>query len=506
MVIDFPSKTLMIQGTTSHAGKSLLVAAFCRIFSDMGYKVAPFKSQNMSLNSYVNEEGAEIARSQVLQAMAARTKPIAEHNPVLLKPKGNASSQIILMGKPYADYHVKNYYRKFIPKLIPHVKNSLFKLQKKNDIIVIEGAGSPAEINLVDGDIANMFVAKLDNIPVILVADIDRGGVFAHIYGTIKLLKPEKQELIKFFIINKFRGDLKILMPGIKQLEDLIGIKCLGVIPYIQDLKLPAEDSLSLENNEQEGIIEIKVIRLPRISNFTDYEALNWEPGVKVSYINEPYELDNADLIIIPGTKNTIKDLLWLKESGFSSKLDFLKEKGYLIVGICGGYQILGDTIIDKGIEGDVNSTYEGLGFLPIQTEFLSYNKITRQVQAEIIGIPEFNGYLIEGYEIHMGKITPKENAIPLLKVTKGSLDAQQSLMGAMNKQNNVFGTFIHGFWDNDDFRNKFIKFLYSKKNLEKPTGKKRGLQEIIEENIQKFAKVVKENINFNEIMNLLEL
>lgn len=281
-------KALMVQGTTSYAGKSMLVAALCRIFSDMGYKVAPFKSQNMSLNSFVTEDGAEIARSQAVQAIAARAKPISEHNPILLKPKGDLSSQIILMGKLFADYHVKNYYSDFIPQLIPSIKKSLSTLQENNDIIIIEGAGSPAEINLADVEIANMFVAKLINAPVILVADIDRGGVFASIYGTIKLLKTEEQNLIKFFVINKFRGDVKILKRGFDQFEDLVGKKCIGVIPYIQNLKLPAEDSLSLEESESIGNLEVKIIRLPRISNFTDFEALSWEPEVHISYVNSP--------------------------------------------------------------------------------------------------------------------------------------------------------------------------------------------------------------------------
>ena len=309
----------------------------------------------------------------MVQAIAARAKPISEHNPILLKPKGDLSSQIILMGKPFADYHVKNYYSDFIPQLIPSIKKSLSTLQENNDIIIMEGAGSPAEINLADVEIANMFVAKLINAPVILVADIDRGGVFASIYGTIKLLKPEEQNLIKFFVINKFRGDVKILKRGFDQFEDLVGKKCIGVIPYIQNLKLPAEDSLSLEESESIGNLEVKIIRLPRISNFTDFEALSWEPEVHISYVNSPEDLDQADLIVIPGTKNTISDLEWMEQKGFTSKLHELKKLGYLIMGICGGYQILGKSIIDMNIEGNSIGEYQGLGFLPIRTEFKSF-------------------------------------------------------------------------------------------------------------------------------------
>ncbi|MFX1392553.1 MAG: cobyric acid synthase [Promethearchaeota archaeon] len=499
-------RALMVQGSTSYAGKSTLVAALCRIFNDMGYKVAPFKSQNMSLNSFVTEDGAEIARSQIVQAMAARIKPIAEINPVLLKPKGDASSQIILMGKPFADCDAKNYYRDFIPQLKPCVQQSLSKLLKGNDIVIIEGAGSPAEINLAENEIANMFIAKLINTPVILIADIDRGGVFASIYGTIKLLKPDEQKLIRYFVINKFRGNFEILKPGILRIEELVGIKCNGVIPYIQNLKLPAEDSVSLENNERGGYLKVKIIHLPRISNFTDFEPLSWEPEVYVSYVNSPEQLNDADLIIIPGTKNTIKDLLWMEKKGFISKLRELEKNGYLIVGICGGYQILGNNIIDMSIEGDSNSNYKGLGFLPIQTEFLTYNKITRQIQAEIIGFPIFNGQTINGYEIHMGNIILELGAIPLLK-RKEKLNFSQDLsIGAINEKKTVFGTLIHGFWDNDEFRRKFIDFLFQRKTIKKPTEKKSNYKEIIERNIQKLAKVVEKNLNIKNIMNILEI
>ena len=499
-------KALMVQGTTSYAGKSMLVAALCRIFSNMGYKVAPFKSQNMSLNSFVTEDGAEIARSQVVQAIAARAKPISEHNPILLKPKGDLSSQIILMGKPFADYHVKNYYSDFIPQLIPSIKKSLLTLQENNDIVIIEGAGSPAEINLADVEIANMFVAKLINAPVILVADIDRGGVFASIYGTIKLLKTEEQDLIKFFVINKFRGDVKILKRGFDQFEDLVGKKCIGIIPYIQNLKLPAEDSLSLEESESIGNLEVKIIRLPRISNFTDFEALSWEPEVHTSYVNSPEDLDQADLIVIPGTKNTISDLKWMEQKGFTSKLHELNKLGYLIMGICGGYQILGKSIIDMNIEGNSIGEHQGLGFLPIRTEFKSYDKITRQIKAEIVGFPPFNGQQIDGYEIHMGRINPESDATPLLKIKDNSNQSQFTFIGAINKQKTVFGSLIHGFWDNDKFREQFIEYLLFRKNIKKKTYKKIRYQEVIEKNIQKIAKVVQENLDIKEIMKLLSI
>ena len=495
----------MVQGTTSHAGKSLLVTALCRIFSDLGYKVAPFKSQNMSLNSYVNENGDEIARSQVVQAIAARTKPIAEHNPVLLKPKGENSSQIILMGKPFEDYSVKEYYSKYIPKLIPYIKNSLSKLLDQNDIIIIEGAGSPAEINLMEKEIANMYVAKIARAPVILIADIDRGGVFASIYGTIKLLKPEDQDLVKYIVINKFRGNIELLKHGIDQIEQLVDKKCIGVLPYVKDLKIPAEDSVSLDEIDKTGNININIIKLPQISNFNDFEALGWEPEINLSYITSPDDLDNSDVIIIPGTKNTIKDLLWMNQKGFTSKILELKKKGHLIVGICGGYQILGRTILDMNIESNREGIYKGLDLLPIKTEFLCYEKITRQVKLKIVGLHQFRGLLIEGYEIHMGKIIYEDNAIPLLEFQNTKSNSQSHFDGAINEKNNVFGCLIHGLWNNDQFRKEFIDLLLSKKYKNGVKAKKSNFQEMIENNIQKLADIVRENLDIEEIIRYLE-
>lgn len=499
------TKTLMIQGTTSHAGKSIFVAALCRIFNNKGFIVAPFKSQNMSLNSYVTKEGAEIARSQVVQAWAARIEPRAEFNPILLKPKGNQSSQIVLLGKPYADYKVHEYYSKYIPKLIPHIKNAILKLSKEYDLIIVEGAGSPAEINLMERDIANMYVAKLMNAPVILIADIDRGGVFASIYGTIKLLNPEDQKRIKYFVINKFRGDVNILKPGIEQLETLIGIKCIGVIPYVEDLKIPSEDSISLEDHKSSGELEVKVIRLPRISNFNDYEILSWEPAINVSYISEPEQLRNADVIIIPGTKNTVKDLEWLRKKGFIPKLKQLKEENYFILGICGGYQMLGSKIIDMSIESNKNREYEGLNLLEVITEFSSYEKITKQVQAEMIGIPFLKGTIIKGYEIHMGIVKLEANTKPLLNIIDEQSTSENEFTGAINESQNVIGCFMHGLWDSDEFRKKFIEFLYFRKNLKLKKNKSINYQLVIDKNIEKFASVVENNIDMKTLINLIE-
>lgn len=505
MVVGMLGKVLMIQGTTSHAGKSMLVTALCRIFSDMGYKVAPFKAQNMSLNSFVTKDGKEVARSQVVQALASRSEVIAEFNPILLKPKGDATSQIILMGKPYADTKVKEYYTKYVPKFKPYIKSALNYLRENYDIVIIEGAGSPAEINLMDKEIANMFVAKLADAPVILIADIDRGGVFASIYGTIKLLSMEEQNLIKMFVINKFRGDITLLKSGIEDLEKILDLKCSGVIPYLSNLKIPAEDSLSMEKSEGGGFLDIKVINLPKISNFTDFEVLNWEEDIHISYVSLPEQLDNSDVIIIPGTKNTVESLKWMKESGFSDKLKQLNQVGTLIIGVCGGYQILGRKVIDNKIESDSIGEFEGLGLLPIQTEFLDYNKITKQILAEFIGLPFLNSQKINGYEIHMGKTKYEAGAMPLLRIINSDVKSVNSFIGAINKNKNVFGCYIHGLWDNDDFRERFIKHIYRRKGV-KRKKKKTIYKSIVEENIQKYANTVLKSINLQEIKKLVNI
>lgn len=498
----------MVQGTTSNAGKSLVVSALCRIFSDIGYSVAPFKSQNMSLNSGVTEDGCEIARSQIVQAIAARVKPIAHHNPVLLKPKGEEVSQIVLLGKPFADYRYEEYYWKYVPLLIPHVKESLELLRANNDVVVIEGAGSPAEINLMGGEIANMFVAKLTQTPVILVADIDRGGVFAAIFGTIKLLPPEEQDLITGFVINKFRGNLKILQPGIAQMEALVEKKCLGVVPFIPDLRIPAEDSQDLRKSNQSGVLDIKIIRLPQISNFTDFEVLAWEPTLRVTFVDNPSELGTPDAIIIPGTKNSVKDFLWFEKKGFTTMVQALHEQGTFIVGICGGYQFLGEEIIDSGVEGGIAATYSALGMLPIRTEFEEYEKITKQVQATVIGLPEFKGLEVEGYEIHMGRIWPKPHAKPFLQVNPNPNGCQDGTLSTISEDGTVLGTCLHGFWDNDNFRHKFIEYLFAGRRQIGMQEKKQEInyQGAVEHAIQDIAKVVREHVDLEYIMQIMGL
>jgi adenosylcobyric acid synthase len=513
-------KALMVQGTASDSGKSTIVMALCRIFTNMGYKVAPFKSQNMSLNSFVSEDGLEIARSQVVQAMAAKIKPQAIHNPVLLKPKGNNESQIVLLGKPYVDYQVLEYYSKYIPKLIPHIKSSLDTLLTENDLVIIEGAGSPAEINLMEHEIANMYIAKLINAPVILVGDIDKGGVFASIYGTIELVLPEEKKLIKAYLINKFRGEEKFLYNGIDQLSEKVGKPCLGIVPYLENLNIPAEDSLNMkessnnsQNNDQNTII-VKVIRLPKISNFTDYDALISEPYINLKYCIHPKELENADIIIIPGTKNTVSDLLWMQSQGLDKKIIECNQKGAIIVGICGGFQMLCAEIKDDGIEGDGIRDYPGLSLLPSTTKFKAYEKKTEQVEAKIVNIPNLNGLIVSGYEIHMGmieNIDDKEKALPFLEynISDTTLENSQKkkskyALGLKNKKDSVFGTFLHGIWDNDDFRVRFLEFVASHRNKQFNSQSSINYWNLVEQSIEKVANTVKEHLDMALIKKII--
>ncbi|MHA1820634.1 MAG: cobyric acid synthase [Promethearchaeota archaeon] len=548
------ARFLMVQGTMSDAGKSMIVMALCRIFKNMGFKVAPFKSQNMSLNSFVTKDGYEIARSQVVQSIAAGVAPDRRFNPILLKPKGDGESQIILDGKPFLDYHVSEYYSKIIPKLKGSIKKSIDSLASEYDLIIIEGAGSPAEINLMDHEIANMYIARLTDSPVILVGDIERGGVFAQILGTIKLLPKEDQNRIKGFIINKFRGDPKILEPGIKMLEDLIKIPCMGIVPFIEDLRIPAEDSMNLnitnrDRAEKPDVI-INVIKLPHISNFNDFEPLQWTSNVLLEFISKPSEIHkDVNLIIIPGTKNTIKDLDWLNKTGFSAIIKRLAEsRKAIILGICGGFQMLGNRIIDHAIEGKFIKEYPGLKLLNIKTVFSKYKKITRQRKGVIVGIPELRDLIVSGYEIHMGKVFKDEleNTHELMDNEKEQTNLTQKLTafiqisddideknqelttesikeneglkfmdGFVSQDGHVIGTFFHGLFDVDRFRQEFLEYVLLKtkpsKKLKRTPARFEtqmhisSFQQIVENNINKVVKVIKDSCSLREILKLID-
>lgn len=445
------AKNIMIQGTMSNAGKSLLAAGLCRIFAREGYRVAPFKSQNMALNSFITKEGGEMGRAQVVQAEAAGIAPDTRMNPILLKPTTDVGSQIIVNGKAIGNMAAMEYYRRK-KEFIPEVMKAYESLASEYDIIVIEGAGSPAEINLKDEDIVNMGLAKLVDAPVLLAGDIDRGGVFAQLYGTIKLLAPDEQARIKGTIVNKFRGDRAVLEPGLKTLEELCGVPVAGVVPYIH-VDIDDEDSLSerFKSGRERKLIDIAVIKLPRISNFTDFSPFERYENVSLRYIESTGELHEPDMIIIPGTKSTIEDLRWLRESGLEAGVKQKADRGTLVFGICGGYQMLGKTVKDPDmVEAAGTKEIAGMGFIPMETVFLG-EKVQRQssgIIPETEGIlKSLSGMKYEGYEIHMGRSREK------LPVLAGG--------------GNIYGSYIHGIFDAPGIADEILKELCTRKGAE---------------------------------------
>ncbi len=464
------ARALMIQGTGSHAGKSLLVTAFCRIFKQMGYRVAPFKAQNMALNSFITEEGGEMGRAQVVQAEAAGVTPSVDMNPVLIKPQSDIGAQVIIQGKVVGNYSAVEYHS-YKKEAIKIVKESYKRLAKKFDLILIEGAGSPAEINLKRHDIVNMRVAQMADAPVLIVSDIDRGGVFASLIGTMELLTTSEKKRVKGFIINKFRGDLNLLKPGLAFIKRKTGIKVLGVIPFIKDIYIQDEDSVSLEKKftmNTNGKLDIAVLNLPHISNFTDFDPLEREDLVSLRYVKEATAVGKPHVLIIPGSKNTIEDLNYLKTRGYLEEIKRLKKNGSTIVGICGGFQILGKTISDHYAVESSRRKIEGLGFLDMETQFEN-EKTTFQVEAEEIKSegkrksPE----VVRGYDIHMGK-TKLNSAKSLFKIKRRSGKKCLVYDGAVSRDGKVWGTYMHGVFDNDGFRRRFIHRISKKENIPK--------------------------------------
>ena len=457
------AKAIMIQGTASNAGKSLLAAGLCRIFKQDGYRVAPFKSQNMALNSAITPDGLEMGRAQVMQAQAAGVAPDVRMNPILLKPTSDVGSQVIVNGIPRGTMKAGDYF-KYKKNLIPDVMEAYSSLGSEYDIIVIEGAGSPAEINLKEDDIVNMGMARMAKAPVLLCGDIDRGGVFASLYGTVKLLSPDEQDMIKGLIINKFRGDVKILRPGLTQLEELAGKPVLGVVPMLE-VDVDDEDSLSarLSKSGKVGLVDVAVIRLPRLSNFTDFNPLERMEEVSLRYVGSVGELGHPDLIILPGTKNTMDDLRWLRQSGLEGAILKHAAKGGAVVGICGGYQMLGKTVSDPdGVEG--GGTLAGLGLLPSETVFQG-EKTRTQVTgtfaaADGIFAP-MAGVAFEGYEIHMGKT--ESTAAPLVSFATQTGEVYTDGLSA----GNVWGCYVHGIFDKAGAAAALVNCLLKAKGLE---------------------------------------
>jgi len=467
------ARTLMVQGTASSAGKSVLVAALCRILKQDGYRVAPFKAQNMALNSFVTKSGGEIGRAQAVQAEAAGIEPTVEMNPVLLKPQADATSQVIVLGVAQSVTDAADYY-KDNHKLLPIIADSLAKLRKEYDAVIIEGAGSPAEVNLMDREIVNMRIAELAKAPVILVADIDRGGVFASIVGTLQLLPPRQRNRVKGLVINKFRGDISLLQPGIDFLEKRCRRPVLGVIPYMRNLAIAQEDSVYLDERRsylRQGYPDVCIIRLPHISNYDDFDPL--ETYCNVRYVAAVEKMGDPDLIIIPGTKGTITDLVFLYKTGLAEKIIEKARSGTPVFGMCGGYQMLGRRVTDPvGAESDTTEA-EGLGLLEMDTVFEA-EKITSQVKGKVEAgwglLAGMQGIEVTGYEIHMGRSRGQESGF-VFTVTDSVNTPSSYSEGGIDRTGTVFGTYIHGLFNNDEFTRRMVNNLCSLRNLPSSSG-----------------------------------
>ncbi len=502
---------IMVQGTSSNAGKSMLVAALCRIYRNRGYKVAPFKSQNMSLNSYTTKENGEIGIAQMLQAEAAMIEPSIHMNPVLLKPKGDFTSNVIIQGKSIGDMNFYDYQHKYHDTALNAIKESFEILSEQYDIIVIEGAGSPAEINMREQDIANMEIAHMADANVILIADIEMGGVFAAIAGTYVLLDDYDRSRLKATVINKFRGNLDILKPGLDRIEEITGEPVLGVLPYDETLKLPEEDSASLTTHEfaENMPITIGVIRLPKIANFTDIDPFEYEEDVGLKMIGINDDIGDVDAIIIPGTRNSTEDMYALNKSGLADKI-IEKSKEIPVVGICGGLQILGNIIYDEEKRESKHGTIHGLGLLDIESSFSRSGKIVTQsvatVPSDIDGIAgdifkNISGETVTGYEIHEGTSELKSSSA-LLNIEKGQGNNDDGLIdGASN--GNVFATYFHGIFHNYNFRREFLNYLRVKKGLEAKYGED-PYETQKDYSLNRLAEIVENHLDMDTIDKLL--
>lgn len=465
---------LMVLGTASHTGKSIITTGLGRLLADHGYRVAPFKAQNMSLNSAATPDGGEIGRAQALQAEACRVSPSVDLNPILLKPATDTGAQVILLGRIWSQVTASDYHTHRVEQLFPEVLAAYRRLVSQYELILLEGAGSPAEINLRDHDIVNMRMAQAADAACILVCDIDRGGAFAALVGTMALLEPEERARIRGFIINKFRGDPELLRPGVAMLEQRLGLPCIGVVPFLPELGLDEEDAVALDDRAAPAsywkdsatgssrTLRLAVIALPHIAHFTDFDALASEPSISLALVKRPEELAGADLVILPGTKQTIDDLRWLERCGFARVLLHTARMGAPIIGICGGFQMLGLSIEDPyGIENRGEPCRrDALGLLPVRT-VLGSEKIVRRVQGSLrrsfFGAEESPQVKFSGYEIHVGETFYERGACPLADLECHGA-GQLSVDGAVSESRRVFGTYVHGFFDDDDFRHAFIR------------------------------------------------
>lgn len=495
------TKSLMIQGTASSVGKSLMCTAICRILAQDGYNVNPFKSQNMSLNSYITLEGHEMGRAQVMQAEACGKLPDSSMNPILLKPTSDRKSQVIIEGSVYADMDAVDYFA-FKPKLKGRISEIYHRLEDSSDIVVIEGAGSPAEINLNHEDFVNMGMAKIANAPVLLVGDIDRGGVFASLAGTMLLLSEEERQLVKGVIINKFRGSLEILEPGLKMLEEIIKVPVLGVIPYFS-MNIEDEDSVSewlRFGAGKDGELDIAVIRLPYMSNHTDFNALRLHEDVSLRFVEIDQELGRPDVIIIPGTKNTIHDMQAILNTGMGNRILKCHSNGSVVFGICGGYQMLGIEILDSLRVESENERSEGLGLLDIVTEF-------RQKKFTTLSKGKDNvfGADIRGYEIHMGETLNAGAGGPFINVSERGGKEVSGQDGMVNADRTVFGTYMHGIFDGSEFTRSFLNLVRERKALAPLANSAPDYWEYKEGQYDKLADIVRENLDMNKLYEILE-
>lgn len=506
------ARYVMLQGTGSYVGKSVLAAALCRIFRKAGYRVAPFKAQNMALNSYVTAAGEEMAWAQVVQSWAAGIEPEVDMNPVLLKPTGDSCSQVVVLGKPAGNVGAHDYHGGFNRSLLAVVEQALRRLSRKYEIVVMEGAGSPAEVNLKREEIANMRVAKMVRAPVLLVADIDRGGALAAIVGTLELLDPEERDLVAGLVINKFRGSRDLLQPAIDFLEQKTGKPVLGVIPYAADLGLPEEDAVALEEEDRvrggPDCLDVAVIRLPRISNFTDFDPLKREPGVSLRFVQGRQPLGSPDLVILPGSKNTIEDLVFLRETGKAEEIIALARKGVGVVGICGGYQMLGLKIEDPDqVEAQIRAV-AGLGLLPVST-VLRPEKTTYRCEGVVTaGGPLLGpcwGERVIGYEIHMGQTNRLGEAPPFMRVERRGGREVSLEDGAVSQEGTVFGTYLHGLFDNDGFRMRLLASLRGRKGLAAAVGRYR-YREDLEARLDRLAELVASHLDLGALAALMGL
>jgi adenosylcobyric acid synthase len=509
------SRSLMIQGTGSGVGKSLIVAGLCRIFRERGVNVAPFKAQNMALNSFITKEGGEIGRAQAFQAEAARIEPSVDMNPILLKATGESQCQVIVNGRVHAAMQAREYYA-YKNVAWAAVTQAYERLSKKHDLIIIEGAGSPAEINLSNDEVVNMSIARHAMAPVVLVGDIDKGGVFASLYGTIALLDGDA-DFIKAFIINKFRGDLGILKPGLDMIRERTGRPVLGVIPYLGDLGLHEEDGVPLErlwwsggDRSKGSRIKITVVRLRYISNFTDFDPFLYEPDVELVYSLRDEDIEHADLVIIPGSKNTVQDLLFLRETGIEASIKRAAGKGTPVVGVCGGYQMLGRKIHDPfGVESN-HREVAGMGLLDVETEF-DRSKTTCQVEAEIQhrawSMVHRTGAAapLRGYEIHMGRTTGDVGIFSVKRLSSNP-EPWPLVPGPVpdgSRKGTVWGTYLHGIFDNDRFRRDLINALQVKRGHQ-PVDDVTDYAQARDKALDQWAEVLKEHIDIGFIDGLL--